>query len=362
VALTEFKPTVFKAEKTTVRSQEIVHVYSQGEMIFSQGDPGGDLLFIDSGTVEIFIVKNGQEISLAQMSGGEIIGVMTFLTKDARLASARAILPTKIKKIPSVHVQKYISTFPKWLKIVLKEFVGRINEMNRKYSETMMELKKAKEFQITPLFLATQLASGAHVIGKGCAKGQAGSELVTYDDLVVAAQAMLNQPKKMVESLLEIFETSELLLHETEAEKKQQAYTLKNLENLAIFTHFVRDSGQGQTKKILKASFSEDDRKILKGLARFLLTQSNPKDKAGVILWESLDASFEKLAGVKMREDVLDRASKCGLLTLKEDEPRSITLTPQLLLRAIACTDAMLKLNGEDGQVASDTPKEQKAS
>ena len=170
-------------QKIVVRSQEVLQTFEAGQIIFSQGDQGGDLLFIESGSVEIFITKNSQDISLAQMSDGEIIGVMTFLTHDARLASARATLPTRIKKIPSQHVQKYIATFPKWLNIVLKEFIARINEMNRMYSEVAIEVKRARETQITPLFLATQMAQAMVIVAKSIVRSQNGIEYVFVDEL-----------------------------------------------------------------------------------------------------------------------------------------------------------------------------------
>lgn len=358
MALTAFKPAVLKAERTVVKSQEILHSYSAGETIFSQGDPGGDLLFIESGVVEIFMMKNNQEISLAQMNQGEIIGVMTFLTRDTRLASARALVATKIKKIPSQHVQKYIHTFPRWLKIVLKEFVGRINEMNRKYSETIMELKKAKELQITPLFLATQLASGCSIIAQASAKSKDGRELVFYDDIVAAAQLMLNQPKKMVESLMEIFEVSDLLTFDSDLGKKQHAFDRKTFQNLIVFTQFVRDSGQGQTRKILKAGLSATDKKVLRGLARYLIAKSNPIDKAGVVMIDDLGSDFDKLAGIKYSHDSVIKVSKTGVLTLKEDAPRSISLIPCVVLTTIACIEAMQRLNGEDESSEPPVPVE----
>ena len=60
-------PTADTAKKIEDRE------FTPGKLIFSSGDPGGDLLFIDEGQVEIFNVKDDRDIRLTLMGPGEII-------------------------------------------------------------------------------------------------------------------------------------------------------------------------------------------------------------------------------------------------------------------------------------------------
>lgn len=342
-----FRPKAID-EKIVVKSQEVLQTFGAGEIIFSQGDQGGDLMFIESGSVEIFITKNSQEVPLAQMGEGEILGVMTFLTHDPRLASARATLDTQIKRIPSQHVQKYIASFPKWLNIVLKEFVGRINEMNRLYSEGALELKKARDLQITPLFLATQMAQALSVVSKGIAKSQNGIEFVLADEVNEKIQLVLNQPKEMVDSLFTVFEQAGLLKAELESERKRKVYQTSALEKAALFTQFVRESVQGSTRKIIKARLSYSELKIMKAAAKYCIKKGNSADKSAMVSIKDLTENLQKDLGTVLDADVFVKPAKVGLIVLKGDgDDASVILTPSTLLRTLACILAMRYLNGE---------------
>lgn len=353
-------------QKVVTKSPEVVLTFAADEVIFSKGDPGGDLLFIESGRVEIFLQTEKQSIILARMTAGEIIGVMTFLTRDARLASARATEPTVIKKISSTHVHRYIAGFPKWLNIVLKEFVGRINEMNRLYSESTLALKKARELQITPLFLATQLAQSLGVVGKGIGKSHEMDSYALADELHQKMQLVLNQPKEMIEGLIRIFVEVGLIAADVEHSSKQKAYKVSNLEKAAVFTQFVRESTLGTTRKILKAKLSNKEILVLKALGSMAIKKGNSEDKSTTLKISTLLAEMESLTGVFFEEFVLDKPAKVGLIIVKSDGPNSsVTLTPATVLRTVACVEALRRLTSEvDGfeEVTDDDISSEKAA
>ena len=198
-------------QKAAAKSPEIHLNLEAGQLLFAQGDAGGDLYFIEAGVIEIFITKKGQDIILAQMGVGEVIGVMTLLTAEPRLAAARAKEPAKVKKIPRTAVAKLIATFPKWLNIVLKEFTVRINEMNRRYSETLLELKQSRETQITSLFLATQMAQSLVIVGRGIAKNQDGQDIVFVEELLEKMELVLNQPREVIAGLWQVLTDAGLI-------------------------------------------------------------------------------------------------------------------------------------------------------
>lgn len=344
-------PKLKKApEKTVVKAQEVVHTYEEGQIIFSQGERGGDLLFIESGSVEIFIQKNNQDVPLAQMGAGEIIGVMTFLTRDKRLASARATEVTKIKKIPSLHIQRFILSFPKWLNIVLKEFVGRINEMNRMYSDAILELKKAKELQITPLFLATQMAQSLAIVGKGLVKNQDGEDIIVIEELNQKMQLVLNQPKEMIDSLMAVFEDSGLLKPDMDLDRKRKIYKMATLDQVAIFTQFVRESSQGTTRKILKARLLHNEILMIRSISKYVMTKGATADKSFTVKAEDLSVELEKITTVHYDAELIEKPAKLGLIVVKgEGNAATITFTPSTILRTLGCVEAMRKLTGQDG-------------
>lgn len=349
-------------QKVVVKSQEVLQTFEAGQIIFSQGDQGGDLLFIESGSVEIFISKNTQEISLAQMSAGEIIGVMTFLTRDLRLASARATEATRIKRIPSQHVQRYIASFPRWLTIVLKEFVGRINEMNRMYSEVAIEVKKAREMQITPLFLATQMAQAMAIVAKGIVRAHDGVEYVLIDELSEKIQLVLNQPKDMIDGLLAVFDKSALLKTELEPERKRKVYSLTTLQNVAIFTQFVRESSLGSARKLLKARLTNLELRMIYATAKYTEKKAPVGEKSTTMPLKDLVENLFDATGIAFDPKVLAKPVKLGLMTLSEEgEQGTVTMTPAVVMQTLSCMQAMRRLSDEPFEPSdslADAPQE----
>jgi CRP-like cAMP-binding protein len=64
--------------------------WADGEVIFEQGDVGTEMYIVNSGRVEIYRTKGGQELKLATLGPGEYFGEMSLLLGEPRSASARA--------------------------------------------------------------------------------------------------------------------------------------------------------------------------------------------------------------------------------------------------------------------------------
>ena len=80
----------FKDLKTDLDFKTENVKFTKDTVMFNEGDPGGDLYFITKGLVEIYQIRDGEEIHLTQIGPGEVIGSLTFLTEEERFACARA--------------------------------------------------------------------------------------------------------------------------------------------------------------------------------------------------------------------------------------------------------------------------------
>jgi len=68
-----------------------------GQMLQSEGDPGGSLCLVRSGRVEIFKVIRGDVDRVLETVGpGDVIGVMSFLDGSQQPAGARATEPSEL--------------------------------------------------------------------------------------------------------------------------------------------------------------------------------------------------------------------------------------------------------------------------
>lgn len=77
-----------------------------GELIFEEGEMGELAYLIVSGQVEIFRSSGNNERVLATLGRGEIIGEMSLIDNQPRMASARALEDTKVSMISRNSLQK----------------------------------------------------------------------------------------------------------------------------------------------------------------------------------------------------------------------------------------------------------------
>lgn len=63
----------------------------QGDVLFHEGDAGEEAYLILDGAVEVFLESDGEEVVLATLKRGDIIGEMALIDNQPRMASARAV-------------------------------------------------------------------------------------------------------------------------------------------------------------------------------------------------------------------------------------------------------------------------------
>ena len=64
--------------------------YSQGELVFKEGDQPSFTILLLSGSLEVFLHRQGREIVLRETQPGTIIGELAVICGIARSASLRA--------------------------------------------------------------------------------------------------------------------------------------------------------------------------------------------------------------------------------------------------------------------------------
>ncbi|MCW3046468.1 MAG: cyclic nucleotide-binding domain (cNMP-BD) protein [Solirubrobacterales bacterium] len=69
--------------------------YARGEVVFCQGEPGNQLVLIESGELEALLaVPGGQPLRLSSVGPGEVAGELSLLGDGRRTATARATEPS----------------------------------------------------------------------------------------------------------------------------------------------------------------------------------------------------------------------------------------------------------------------------
>ena len=74
-----------------------VVTYRRGEVIFSQGDPAGDIRYIQQGTIKLAVLSRvGKEAVVALLAPGDFFGEGTLAGQSVRLATATATVESRV--------------------------------------------------------------------------------------------------------------------------------------------------------------------------------------------------------------------------------------------------------------------------
>jgi CRP-like cAMP-binding protein len=80
-----------------------------GKELFREGDPGDGLFLVISGEIDITMRAPGGEHSLARLGPGGVLGEMSLVTADARSATGRAIVDTRVLHMPAARFRALLA-------------------------------------------------------------------------------------------------------------------------------------------------------------------------------------------------------------------------------------------------------------
>jgi CRP-like cAMP-binding protein len=123
-----------------MKEGELGRLYSNGEIIFEEGDKGDVMYVIQSGKVKISKNSPSGDITMTTLQSGAIFGEMALFDKLPRSATARAEGDARIL---SVDKKKLFSTIGKDPTVVLK-VIKTMSGTIRRLSKDFTELKKKK--------------------------------------------------------------------------------------------------------------------------------------------------------------------------------------------------------------------------
>ena len=122
-----------------MNESELGRIYSDGEIIFREGDVGDAMYVIQSGKINITKKAASGEFVIATLQSGEIFGDMALFDKLPRSATARASGNAKILTIDKKKLFSTISRDPTLVFKLLESMSQRI----RKLDQELMTLKKS---------------------------------------------------------------------------------------------------------------------------------------------------------------------------------------------------------------------------
>ena len=81
-----------------------------GKDLFREGDPGDGLFLVISGEISVTKLAPGGEHLLARLGPGGVLGEMSLVTADARSATGRALVDTRVLHMPAPRFRALLET------------------------------------------------------------------------------------------------------------------------------------------------------------------------------------------------------------------------------------------------------------
>lgn len=102
-----------------------IRTVAKGELLFKEGDRAMGIIMIQSGAVQLSIIRPKKNIELMQVSTGQILGEQA-LSGGVYPYTGLAVLETKVIELPSELYKQQVESSPQIVKAVIKSLTDRM--------------------------------------------------------------------------------------------------------------------------------------------------------------------------------------------------------------------------------------------
>jgi CRP-like cAMP-binding protein len=127
---------VFRATRSKAVAQCIIEVSAE-EIVFHEGDLGGDMFIVQDGQIAIQKEFKGEEQQLAILSRGDFFGEMSILEDTPRTASARALSGCRLLQINGATFDQMLRKNPEIAVRMMRKLSSRLRETDHLLREAL---------------------------------------------------------------------------------------------------------------------------------------------------------------------------------------------------------------------------------
>ena len=113
-------------------------LYEDGEIIVREGEKGDCLFVIQEGEVEVYRVRDGQEVSLAILGETEFFGEVPLFERQDRSASVRAKGTVRVLTVERKTLLRRIQEDPTLAYRILETMSRRIRQLDSELARLML--------------------------------------------------------------------------------------------------------------------------------------------------------------------------------------------------------------------------------
>ena len=109
-----------------------MRILKEGEILFRTGEQATSMYIVRRGSLKVYFLKGNEEVQLAVLNDGAIVGEMAFFDQKPRSAHVKALTQVEINEITRADFDKLLTQIPKWLFTMLQSLSGRLRTTNEK--------------------------------------------------------------------------------------------------------------------------------------------------------------------------------------------------------------------------------------
>ena len=117
-----------------------LHLFSAGQLIFREGDPGRSTYVVLDGQIKVFTMDyDGKEIQLATLGANQFFGEMSLLTGEPRSSSVATVEESLLSEISYKSMRRLMFRHPQVKDVMLAYFNERAEDSSKKRTEAGIE-------------------------------------------------------------------------------------------------------------------------------------------------------------------------------------------------------------------------------
>lgn len=160
-----------KAELIKLANASTLHIFQEGQAVFSEGDRGRSIYVVLEGRVRIFSRDHyGRALDLARLEVGDFFGEMSFLTGKPRSANATTIVSSLLMEISYASLKNLIQDQPPAREILVDYYRKRLAGNKNTFTELGFEERRKDPRLRDTLPVSLALISEANSRGRNFTK------------------------------------------------------------------------------------------------------------------------------------------------------------------------------------------------
>ena len=118
---------------------------AQDQMVIKEGEFGQQAYLIQSGEVKVFLSKGNDEVEIARLGAGQIVGEMAFIFDGPRTASVRALMDTNLIVISRQQFEEKLKDSDPTIRAIVAMLSKRIVDSNNTLLNNRGDVRDLKE-------------------------------------------------------------------------------------------------------------------------------------------------------------------------------------------------------------------------